>query len=91
MQHDTPDDYIVATGTTHSVRELVDAAFAAVGLTPDEYVKHNPAFDRPAEPVQLVGSPAKIERVIGWRAQVAFPDLVREMVEAERAALENAA
>jgi GDPmannose 4,6-dehydratase len=91
MQHDTPDDYIVATGTTHSVRELVDAAFATVGLTPDDYVKHNPAFDRPAEPVQLVGSPAKAERVLGWRAEVAFQDLVREMVEAERAALDSAA
>jgi GDPmannose 4,6-dehydratase len=90
MQHDTPDDYIVATGATHSVRDFVEAAFAAVDLKPDEYVKRDPAFDRPAEPVQLVGSPAKAERVLGWRASVAFPDLVREMVEAERSALHNA-
>ena len=90
MQHATADDYIIATGTTHSVRDFVDAAFAAVDLTPDAYVKHDPAFDRPAEPVQLVGSAAKAERVLGWRAQVAFPDLVREMVDAESAALGRA-
>ena len=87
MQHETPDDYIVATGTTHTVREYVEAAFAAVDLAVDDYVKHDPAFDRPAEPVDLVGSPAKINARLGWRAEIPFAELVREMVEAERAAL----
>ena len=85
MQHDAPDDYIVATGTTHSVGEFVDAAFAVVDLDPAEFVRHNPAFDRPAEPVDLVGSAEKIQRVLGWRATRSFDDLVREMVEAEAA------
>jgi GDPmannose 4,6-dehydratase len=87
MQRDTPDDYIVATGTTHSVRDYVEAAFATVGLRVDDYVKHDPSFDRPAEPVHLVGSPAKINTTLGWRAVIPFAELVREMVEAERAAL----
>ena len=90
MQHETPDDYVVATGVAHSVRDFVDAAFAAVDLKPDGYVKRDPSFDRPAEPVQLVGSPEKIERVLGWRAQTRFPELVREMVDAELASLDNA-
>lgn len=89
MQHDISDDYIVATGTTHSVGEFVEAAFAVVDLKPDDFVRHNPAFDRPAEPVGLVGSPRKSERVLGWRAARSFHDLVREMVEAETAALDH--
>ncbi|MGI8438562.1 MAG: GDP-mannose 4,6-dehydratase [Chthoniobacterales bacterium] len=88
MQHATPDDYVVATGKTHSVRDFVESAFAAVDLKPDQYVKRNPAFDRPAEPVDLVGSPAKIERVLGWRAEISFEELVREMVEAELAEID---
>ncbi len=87
MQHETPDDYIVATGKTHSVRDFVEAAFAAVNLKPDDYVKHNAAFDRPAEPVHLVGSPEKIAQTLGWRAQISVPELVREMVDAELAAI----
>jgi GDPmannose 4,6-dehydratase len=62
-----------------------------VNLRPDEFVRHNPAFDRPAEPIDLVGSPAKIERVLGWRASRPFPELVREMVEAELAEIDGRA
>ncbi len=87
MQHETPDDYIVATGKTHSVRDFVEAAFATVNLEPGKYVKHDPAFDRPAEPVHLVGSPEKIAQTLGWRAQISVGDLVREMVDAELAAI----
>lgn len=89
MQHETADDYIVATGQTHSVGEFVEAAFAVVNLRPDKFVRHNPAFDRPAEPVDLVGSPEKIGRVLGWRAKIPFPELVREMVEAELAEIDG--
>ena len=88
MQAETPDDYIVATGRTHSVRDFVEAAFAAVHMQSGSYVKRDPAFDRPAEPVHLVGSAEKIARVLGWRPQCAFEDLVREMVEAELAVID---
>jgi GDPmannose 4,6-dehydratase len=89
MQHDTADDYIVATGQTHSVQDFVDAAFTAVGLDWQRYVKHNPSFDRPAEPVRLVGSPEKIHRTLGWRAQTSVAELVREMIAGELAELDS--
>jgi GDPmannose 4,6-dehydratase len=90
LQHERGDDYVVATGETHSVREFVVAAFGVVGLEPDKFLKHNPVFDRRADPAQLVGSPAKITRVLGWRPARAFNQLVREMVEAELEALDLA-
>ena len=83
LQHSAPDDYIVATGETHSVQDFVETAFAVAGLPWEKYVKHDPALERPNEPVRLVGSSAKIERTLGWEARTAFPELVREMVEAE--------
>jgi GDPmannose 4,6-dehydratase len=83
MQHDTADDYIAATGKAHSVQDFVEAAFAAVGLDARRFVKHDPSFDRPAEPVHLVGSPEKIARQLGWSAQITFEQLVREMIDAE--------
>lgn len=86
LQHPEPDDYVVATGQTHTVQELIEAAFAVVGLPWEKYVKHDPALERPNEPVRLVGSREKIERTLGWKPRTAFRDLVREMVEAELAA-----
>ena len=83
LQHDMPDDYIVATGETHSVREFVEAAFKVVDLPWKNYVKHDPAFDRPIEPARLVGCSDKIRKTLGWRSSQRFEDLVREMVEAE--------
>ena len=88
LQQETPADYIVATGETHSVRDFVETAFAVVNLRPEKYVKHNPAFDRPADPTRLVGSPEKIKRELGWQPLGSFRDLVREMVEAELAAID---
>jgi len=87
LQHDIPDDYVVATGESHCVRDFVEAAFEVVQLPWKDYVKHNPAFDRPADPVTLVGSPEKIRRTLGWKSATPFRDLVREMVEAELALL----
>jgi GDPmannose 4,6-dehydratase len=87
LQHATPDDYVVATGETHSVGDFVEAAFAVVKLPWQKHVKQSSAFDRPADPVDLVGSPAKIKAVLGWTPTVSFDELVREMVEAELAAL----
>ena len=83
LQHTTPDDYVVATGEAHSVGDFVEAAFSLVGLPWQKHVKHSPAFDRLADPVDLVGSPAKIKANLGWRPEVSFDQLVREMVAAE--------
>ncbi len=89
LQHETADDYVVATGETHSVRDFVEAAFAVVNLPWEKYVKQSANFTRPAEPTQLVGSGEKIERQLGWKPRVKFADLVREMVEAEVEELES--
>jgi GDPmannose 4,6-dehydratase len=83
LQHDKPDDYVVATGETHSVREFVEAAFAVVDLPWKKYVKQDPAFDRPIEPARLVGCADKIRKTLGWKPSGSFEQLVREMVEAE--------
>ncbi len=88
LQQEKPADYVVATGESHSVRDFVEAAFAVINLSPKKYVKHNPAFDRPADPAGLVGSPAKIKAELGWKPNGSFNDLVREMVEAELAAID---
>src|SRR5256885_1517064 len=90
LQQEKPADYVVATGETHSVRDFVEAAFAVVNLSSAKYVKHNPAFDRPADPARLVGSPKKIKEELGWEPRGSFDDLVREMVEAELAAVDAA-
>ena len=83
LQEETPDDYVVATGETHSVREFVEAAFAIVDLPWEKYVRHDPSFDRPAEPARLVGCTDNIRKRLGWKPTGTFPQLVREMVEAE--------
>jgi GDPmannose 4,6-dehydratase len=89
LQHETADDYVVATGETHTVREFVEAAFAVADLPWEKYVKHDPSFDRPAEPVRLVGCADKIHKTLGWRPSGSFAQLVREMVEAELAAIDS--
>ena len=89
LQHDTADDYIVATGETHSVREFVEAAFAVVGLPWEKYVTRDPSFDRPTEPVHLVGCAEKIRKTLGWTPTASFDQLVHEMVEAELAAIDS--
>src|SRR3954469_23505827 len=88
LQQEKADDYVVATGQTHSVREFVEAAFKVVNLTPEKYVKHNPAFHRPNDPAHLVGSPEKIRTLLGWHPRESFENLVREMVEAELVAID---
>ena len=83
VQHENPDDYVVATGEAHSVRDFVEAAFKVVGLPWEKYVKQDPAFDRPIEPTRLVGCADKIRKALGWKPSGNFEQLVREMVEAE--------
>ncbi len=90
LQNDKADDYVIATGETHSVAELVEAAFSVVGLPAKKYVRQSEMFNRPSEPIQLVGSPIKAQEKLAWRATIKFPTLVREMVEAELAAIDQA-
>ena len=89
LQHEIADDYVVATGETHLVREFVEAAFAVVGLPWEKYVKHDESFDRPTEPARLVGCADKIRRTLGWKPAGTFRQLVDEMVEAELAAIDS--
>ena len=83
LQQDTPDDYVISTGETHTVQSLVENAFNAVGLEWQKYVVIDPAFVRPAEVDLLIGSPAKAKRQLGWSPDVTFPQLVKMMVDAD--------
>jgi GDPmannose 4,6-dehydratase len=89
LQQDQPDDYVVSTGETHSVRELVEEAFGHVGLDWKKYVVQDPALMRPAEVDLLVGDPGKARRVLGWAPEVDFRGLVRMMVDADLARLKK--
>jgi GDPmannose 4,6-dehydratase len=83
LQQDEPDDYVVATGETHSVQELVEAAFGLLDLDWRDHVRVDPRYYRPAEVDLLQGDASKAARVLGWRPQVSFQELVRIMVEAD--------
>jgi GDPmannose 4,6-dehydratase len=83
LQQDGPDDYVVATGRTHAVREFVRLAFETAGLDWERYVVVDPRFYRPAEVDLLVGDPSKARRVLGWQPEVSFESLVERMVRAD--------
>ncbi|MBK5290875.1 MAG: GDP-mannose 4,6-dehydratase [Acidobacteriia bacterium] len=83
LQQDAPDDYVVATGETHSVREFVEIAFSSVGLNFQEYVVVDPQLYRPAEVNLLVGNAAKARTCLGWESQTCFRELVTQMVKAD--------
>ncbi len=85
LQQPQGDDYVVATGETHSVREFLDAAFSHVGLDYRKYVKSNPQFLRPADDTLLVGNTSKAREKLGWVYGGSFQTLVRDMVEADLA------
>jgi GDPmannose 4,6-dehydratase len=87
LQQPTPDDYVIATGETHSIRELCEEAFGYVDLDWQEYVRQDPRFMRPAEVDLLVGDASKAGRALGWEPKVTFGDLVRMMVDADVALL----
>ncbi len=89
LQQDHPDDYVVATGETHSVREFCQVAFDYVGLDWEQHVVVDRKFYRPAEVDMLVGDPAKARRMLGWEPSVTFDGLVRLMVDADLAALQQ--
>src|SRR5205823_4744878 len=83
LQQDEPDDYVLATNETHTVREFVEAAFGHVDLDWKEFVKYDPRYERPAEVDLLIGDPAKAKKKLGWEATVRFADLVRIMVDGD--------
>jgi GDPmannose 4,6-dehydratase len=83
LQRDRPDDFVLATGETHSVRELCVEAFSRVGLDYREYVVQETQAFRPPETTQLVGNPAKANKVLGWKPGITFRELVRMMVDAD--------
>ncbi len=81
LQADEPDDYVIATGQTHSIEDLVERAFAEVGIEDwRPYVRQDPKFFRPAEVDLLIGDPSKAKRELGWEPDVSFPELVSMMV-----------
>jgi GDPmannose 4,6-dehydratase len=100
LQQDKPDDYVLATGETHSVREFIELAFAETGRniawrgqgvdeegvddkTGDVLVKIDPRYFRPTEVDLLLGDPAKARRLLGWKHEITFPQLVKEMVASD--------
>jgi GDPmannose 4,6-dehydratase len=83
LQQDQPDDYVVATNQTHSVRDFVVEAFSVLDLQWKEFVVYDPRYERPAEVDLLIGDPAKAKRQLDWEPKVKFKELVRIMVEAD--------
>lgn len=83
LQHDTPDDFVLATGEMHTVKEFLETAFDHVGLDWAKYTHHDSRYDRPSEVDQLLGDPTKARTVLGWEPKVKFKDLVKMMVDAD--------
>jgi GDPmannose 4,6-dehydratase len=83
LQQDKPEDFVIATGQTHTVRRCVEIAFDQAGIDPEPYVKIDDAFKRPAEVDLLVGDPSKAKRVLGWEPKTNFEQLIRLMVDAD--------
>lgn len=89
LQQDAPDDFVIATGVTHTVREFCDRAFSAVGLDYQSYVRVDKQFYRPAEVDLLIGDATKARRVLGWQPECSFDCLIEEMVNGDVAALDR--
>jgi GDPmannose 4,6-dehydratase len=89
LQEDEPDDYVIATGEVHSVRQLVEVAFGHVGLDPSEHVRLDERFLRPAEVEHLVGDASKAREKLGWTPRTGFEEMIRRMVESDLELLER--
>jgi GDPmannose 4,6-dehydratase len=85
LQQDEPDDYVIGTGESHSIRELCEVAFSRVGLDWEQYVRVDPRYFRPVEVERLRSDPSKAMAKLGWKPEVAFDDLIAEMVDADLA------
>lgn len=83
LQQDTPDDYVVATNETHSVREFIEETFSHLDLDWEKYVEYDQRYERPAEVDLLIGNPEKAKRQLGWEPKVRFKELVKIMVESD--------
>ena len=83
LQHDTPEDFVISTGETHSVRRFLEIAFGHVGLSYEDYVVQDPRFMRPAEVDQLIGDSSKAHKVLDWQPTVSFEELVIMMVDSD--------
>mgnify|MGYP002624372224 FL=1 len=83
LQQDEPEDFVIATGETHSVREFLDQSFAHVGLSPRPYVEVDPRYLRPSEVDLLLGDASKARDKLGWQPQTTFAELVKIMVDAD--------
>jgi GDPmannose 4,6-dehydratase len=91
LQQDTPDDYVVATGRTTTIRDMCRIAFEYAGLDMDKYIVIDPAFFRPAEVDVLLGNPAKAKEKLGWAPQISLEEMIVEMVDADLARLKKLA
>jgi GDPmannose 4,6-dehydratase len=89
LQQPEPNDYVLATGKMHSVRDLLEAAFNAVGLNWEQYVEMDPKLIRPAEVDFLCGDATKARQKLGWEPKVSFEELIRMMVEADMECVRN--
>jgi GDPmannose 4,6-dehydratase len=89
LQQEVPEDYVIATGETHSVQEFCEEAFGYVGLDWRRHVVQDERFMRPAEVDMLVGDSSKAREVLGWQPTVSFQELVRLMVDADLEALQR--
>jgi len=83
LQQDKPDDFVIATGETHTVRELVEEAFSYAGLDWQKYIKVDPRYYRPAEVDHLIGDATKARKILGWKPRTTFKELIRLMVDAD--------
>ena len=83
LQHDEPDDFVIATGSVHSVRRLVEVAFEHVGLDPDDLIRVDERYMRPAEVEHLIGDPSKAREKLGWEPRTSFEEMIRRMVDAD--------
>jgi GDPmannose 4,6-dehydratase len=87
LQRDEPEDYVIGTGVSHSVRDMVDVAFASVGLRSDDHVRIDPAKVRPADIEELVANPSRAKEGLGWEANTSFEEVIEMMVQADLATL----
>jgi GDPmannose 4,6-dehydratase len=89
LQQDSPDDFVIATGVTHSVENLLNVAFSALDMDWKNYTVQDPAFMRPAEVDLLVGDASKAGQTLGWEPKVSFEQLIQMMVESDLHSLKN--
>jgi GDPmannose 4,6-dehydratase len=89
LQQDTAEDFVIATGKAHSVRDCLEIAFDHAGLSLENHVELDPALIRPAEVEHLVGDASKAKRILGWEPEVSFEELIRMMVDADVALLQR--